>query len=43
MRKKIRKEYDWKQWEQSNSRDQIRIWATHIAVIAGVFVFAACL
>ncbi|WP_294243299.1 hypothetical protein [uncultured Chryseobacterium sp.] len=43
MRKKIRRESDWQRWEQSNSRQQIEIWATHLAVIAGVFIFAACL
>ncbi|ANF51621.1 hypothetical protein A0O34_14400 [Chryseobacterium glaciei] len=43
MKTKIRKEFDWKQWKQSNSRHNMEILATHIAIIIGVFVFAACL
>ena len=43
MRKKIRREYDWKHWERSNSRQQMNMWATHIAVVAASFIFAACL
>lgn len=43
MKTKIRKEFDWKQWKQSNSMHNMEILATHIAIIIGVFVFAACL
>ncbi|SHL23324.1 hypothetical protein [Chryseobacterium polytrichastri] len=43
MKTKIRKESDWKQWEKSNSRHNMEILATHIAIIIGVFVFAAFL
>ncbi|MDV7697205.1 hypothetical protein N6B72_09770 [Chryseobacterium soli] len=43
MKTKIRKEFDWKSWKTSNSRHNTEILATHIAVIIGVFIFAACL
>ncbi|WP_261511196.1 MULTISPECIES: hypothetical protein [Chryseobacterium] len=43
MKTKIRKQFDWKQWKESNSRHNIEILATHIALIIGVFIFAACL
>ncbi|MEY8759698.1 hypothetical protein [Chryseobacterium tongliaoense] len=43
MKTKIRKQFDWKQWKTLNSRHNIEIWVTHIAVIIGVFIFAACL
>ncbi|WP_262483417.1 hypothetical protein [Chryseobacterium piperi] len=43
MKTKIRKQFDWKQWKESNSRHNIEIWVTHIALLIGVFIFAACL
>ncbi|WP_262919063.1 hypothetical protein [Chryseobacterium daecheongense] len=43
MRTKIRKLSDWKSWKKSDSRHNTEILATHIAVIIGVFIFAACL
>ncbi|MCS3531845.1 hypothetical protein [Chryseobacterium sp. JUb7] len=43
MKTKIRKISDWKTWKTSTNKHNIEILATHIAVIIGVFIFAACL
>lgn len=43
MKTKIRKISDWKTLKTTNNRHNIEILATHIAIIAGVFIFAACL
>jgi len=43
MKTKIRKISDWKMLKTSTSRQNTEILATHIAVIIGVFIFAACL
>jgi hypothetical protein len=43
MRNKIRRESDWKTWEESNSRQQVKILVTHIAVTVGVFILAVYL
>ncbi|WP_262712143.1 hypothetical protein [Chryseobacterium hagamense] len=43
MRNKIRRQSDWKTWEESKSRQQVKILITHIAVTVSVFIVAACL
>jgi len=43
MKTKIRKISDRKTLKTSTSRQNTEILATHIAVIIGVFIFAACL
>ncbi|MEN4762396.1 hypothetical protein ABEG63_18855 [Chryseobacterium sp. C39-AII1] len=43
MKKKIRKISDWKTFKTTTRRHNFEILATHIAVIVGVFIFAACL
>lgn len=43
MKSKIRKKSDWKACETTAKRQNIEILATHIAVIIGVFIFAAYL
>lgn len=43
MKSKIRKVSDWKTFETTVNRHNIEILATHIAVIIGVFIFAAYL
>ncbi|MDQ1805287.1 MULTISPECIES: hypothetical protein [Chryseobacterium] len=43
MKTKIRKQFDWKQWKEANSRHNIEILATHIALIIGVFIVASYL
>ncbi|MCU7615022.1 hypothetical protein N0B16_11290 [Chryseobacterium sp. GMJ5] len=43
MKTKIRRQTDWKQWKTSNYKHNAEILITHIAVIIGVFIFAACL
>lgn len=43
MKSKIRKISDWKTFQTSTNKHNIEILATHIAVIIGVFVFAAVL
>ncbi len=43
MKSKIRKTSDWKTFETTTDRHNLEILATHIAVIIGVFIFAALL
>ncbi|MFZ4929922.1 hypothetical protein [Chryseobacterium sp. Mn2064] len=43
MKNKIRKVSDWKTWKTTNNRHNSEILLTHIAVIVGAFIFAACL
>ncbi|MFC3158950.1 hypothetical protein SAMN05443633_107119 [Chryseobacterium arachidis] len=43
MKSKIRKISDWKTFKTTTNRHNLEILATHIAVIIGVFIFAACL
>ncbi|MET3531545.1 hypothetical protein ABID31_002865 [Chryseobacterium flavum] len=43
MKTKIRRYSDWKTWKTTTSRHNTEILLTHIAVIAGAFIFAACL
>ncbi|WP_345200399.1 hypothetical protein [Chryseobacterium ginsengisoli] len=43
MKSKIRKISDWKTFKTTTNKHNIEILATHIAVILGVFIFAACL
>ncbi|WP_294201732.1 MULTISPECIES: hypothetical protein [Chryseobacterium] len=43
MKSKIRKISDWNTFRTNTNRHNIEILATHIAVIVGVFVFAAFL
>ncbi|WP_262484495.1 hypothetical protein [Chryseobacterium sp. RU37D] len=43
MKSKIRKISDWKIHKTMTSRHNLEILAVHIAVIIGVFIFAACL
>jgi len=38
---KIRKQMSWEQWKVSNTRHNLQILIINVAVIAGVFVFAA--
>lgn len=43
MKSKIRRISDWKTLQTTTNRHNIEILSTHIAVIVGVFVFAAIL
>ncbi|SMP34461.1 hypothetical protein [Chryseobacterium profundimaris] len=43
MKSKIRRISDWKTCKSTMKRHNIEILATHIAVIIGVFIFAAFL
>ncbi|MFY7813876.1 MAG: hypothetical protein AB7E26_08230 [Chryseobacterium sp.] len=43
MKTKVRRISDWKTCKTTMKRNNIEILATHIAVIVGVFIFAACL
>lgn len=43
MKSKIRRISDWKTLQTTTNRHNIEILATHIAVIVGVFIFAAIL
>jgi len=43
MKSKIRRISDWKTCKTTVKRQNIEILATHIAVILGAFIFAACL
>ncbi|WP_262495895.1 MULTISPECIES: hypothetical protein [Chryseobacterium] len=43
MKNKIRRISDWKTWKNTTNRHNAEILLTHIAVIVGVFIFAACL
>ncbi|WP_262484665.1 hypothetical protein [Chryseobacterium phocaeense] len=43
MKSKIRRISDWKSWKTTTSRHNTEILITHIAVIVGVFIFAAML
>ncbi|WP_262710328.1 MULTISPECIES: hypothetical protein [unclassified Chryseobacterium] len=43
MKNKIRRISDWKTWKTTTNRHNAEILFTHIAVIVGVFIFAACL
>ncbi|MFN1216332.1 hypothetical protein [Chryseobacterium kwangjuense] len=43
MKSKIRQISDWKSWKTTTSRHNTEILITHIAVIVGVFIFAAML
>ncbi|WP_294299068.1 hypothetical protein [uncultured Chryseobacterium sp.] len=43
MKSKIRKNSDWETFKTTTNRHHIEILATHIAVIVGVFIFAAFL
>lgn len=38
---KIRKQGSWKQWKSSRTKHNLKILAINLAVIVGVFVFAA--
>ncbi|WP_343686737.1 hypothetical protein [Chryseobacterium gleum] len=43
MKNKIRRTSDWKTWKTTTNRHNAEILLTHIAVIVGVFIFAAYL
>ncbi|MET3035716.1 hypothetical protein ABXT08_06425 [Chryseobacterium sp. NRRL B-14859] len=43
MKTKIRRISDWKTLKNTTNRHNTEILLTHLAVIAGVFIFAACL
>jgi hypothetical protein len=43
MKTKIRRISDWKTFKTTTNKHNIEILATHIAVIIGVFIVAACL
>ncbi|MGN7759220.1 MULTISPECIES: hypothetical protein [Chryseobacterium] len=43
MKTKIRKISDWKTLKTTTNRHNAEVLATHIAVIIGVFIFAAML
>ncbi|WP_262889259.1 hypothetical protein [Chryseobacterium antibioticum] len=43
MKSKIRKISDWKTWKTTTTRHNTEVLLTHIAVIIGVFIFAAML
>ncbi|WP_262483441.1 hypothetical protein [Chryseobacterium luteum] len=43
MKTKIRRTSDWKTWKITTNRHNTGLLLTHIAVIIGVFIFAAML
>lgn len=43
MKTKIRRISDWKTWKSTTNRHNAELLVTHIAVIIGVFIFAAML